>query len=351
MPERRMSIEAVRRDAVFAAARQHNRLHTDLGKRIDIFDIIQRDGLWLMFQPLKNLYGSYLIIDNYPGVLINSSHPLNLQRFTASHEYGHYVLGHELSFDDEEAIYNPRVNRNNVQEAAAQSFAGNFLMPLQLVNTVLRDMGLPPKPENLTPQDAYRFSLKVGVSYGAAVTHLETLKKISREAANELRKQEPKDIKAIIGFGTRPQDTRADTWALSEQDSGQQVYSRVNDELYISLPETPSTGYLWTIDSPSFVDLRKASTEHESEGEEYLELVYERFEPKHNLGEEIHLGAGGLRHFAFRLLRSGSQMLRLVNRRPWLKNGGRLKIFEISLNILPNRIQGLRAQQHESLVA
>ena len=351
MPERRISIDAARRDAVFAAMRQHNHLQTNLSKRIDIFDIIQRDGLWLMFQPLNNLYGSYLRIDGYSGVLINTSHPLNLQRFTASHEYGHFVLGHELSFDDAENINNPRVKQDNVQEAAAQSFAAHFLMPIQLVNTVLRDMGLPIKLENLTSLDAYLFSLKVGVSYRAAVTHLATLNKISWRVATELRDQEPKDIKAKVGFGIRPQDIRADTWNLVERDSGQEVYSRVNDELHIILPETPSTGYIWTIDSPGFVDLRKVSTEHGFDEGEYLELVDERFEPKHRLEEEIKLGAGGFRHFAFRLIRSGSLILRLVNRRPWLKKEGHFKSFEILLNISPNRIQGLREQQQKSLVA
>jgi Zn-dependent peptidase ImmA (M78 family)/predicted secreted protein len=345
----RSSLDMARARAVQEAERRHRRLNTDLSKRIDIFDIIERDNLWLMFQPLGNLYGSYLPIEGSAGILINANHPLNLQRYTASHEYGHFVLGHEVSLDEAESIQ-PHRSEHNLQEAAAQSFAAYFLMPMQLVNTVLRSMGLPLKPESLKPIEAYHFSLEVGVSYAAAVNHLATLNKIPWRVANELRGQEPKFIKAEIGRGTRPQDVHADVWELDESDSGRIFHIRVNDELHIRLPETPSTGYIWTVDKAIIADLRRDSSEGESANGAFLALVDEKFEPGAHPGE-LRLGAGGLRRFVFRSLKPGKHTLQLVNRRPWQANTRGLKTFEISLDISSNDIQGLRERQQESLLA
>lgn len=351
----RSPLETERANAAFEAARRHVHLSTDLSKRVDIFDIIRQEGLWLMFQPLGNLYGSYLRIEDGAGILINANHPLNLQRFTASHEYGHFVLKHTSSFDEEESIQ-PHRGERNLQEAAAQTFAAHFLMPLQLVNTVLRGMGLPIKPENLTPMEAYNFSLEVGTSYSAAVNHLVTLNKISWQVADELKRREPKNIKAEIGHGTRPQDVWADTWDLDERDSGKLFHIRVNDELHIRLPEAPSTGYIWTIENSAITDLRiglleqqKRVLEQQLEREPYLALVDERFESSSRSGD-LRLGAGGLHRFLFRSLRPGQQTLRLINRRPWQRNVGQLKSFEVSLDITPKDIQGLSELQHESLL-
>ncbi len=348
----RPSFETARKQATMEAAREAARrlarLHTNQRERIDIFDIVQQDGLWLMLQPLGNLYGCYLIVDDVEGILINSNHPLNLQRYTAAHEYGHSVLKHGVSLDVEDTIL-PHANESRLQEAAAQTFAAYFLMPLELVNAVLLKMGLPPKPTSLTPRQAYSFSLEVGASYAAAVNHLATLNKITWQVAKELRTREPKAIKAEIGHGIRPQDIRADVLDFDERDSGRRVHLQVNDELHIHLPETPSTGYVWTIDESTVPDLRKGASEPQLERESCLALVDQRFESNSRSGE-LRLGAGGLHRFVFRSLKSGSQTLHIINKRPWQNNAVPLKVFEISFDISSRDIQGLSDLQHESLL-
>ncbi len=348
----RPSFETARKQATMEAAREAARrlarLHTNQRQRIDIFDIVQRDGLWLMLQPLGNLYGCYLIMDDVEGILINSNHPLHLQRYTAAHEYGHFVLKHGVSLDVEDTIL-PHVNESRLQEAAAQTFAAYFLMPLELVNTVLLKMGLPSKPGRLTPRQAYSFSLEVGASYAAAVNHLATLNKITWQVAKELKNQEPKAIKAEIGHGIRPQDIRADVLDFDENDSGRRVHLQINDELHIHLPEAPSTGFIWTIDKLVIPDLRKEAHEQQLESETCLALVDERFESSVRSGE-LRLGAGGLHHFVFRSLKSGSQTLHIVNRRPWQDKAVPLKLFEMSFDISSKGIHGLSDRQHESLL-
>jgi predicted secreted protein len=110
----------------------------------------------------------------------------------------------------------------------------------------------------------------------------------------------------------------------------------------------PSTGYIWTIDTPAIVDLSKDETDNEPESEAYLALVDDKFEPTSRSGE-LRLGGGGLRHFVFRSLKPGSLTLRLINRRPWQGNASLNKTFEISIVIDSKNIQGLSEKQHESL--
>src|SRR5262249_24200727 len=158
-------------EGVRAAQREHQRLGTQLTSRVEIFDVIEDERIWLLFRRLGPLCGMYKRYGDAPGIMINAEHPLSLQRYTAAHEYGHHVLGHSASADEEERIERwPRDPR----EVAVQAFAGEFLMPLHLVNYTLRTMGLPGKDLPLTSLQVYQLALDLGVSYRAAVTQLKT---------------------------------------------------------------------------------------------------------------------------------------------------------------------------------
>lgn len=126
-PYRRAALEGVR-----AAQREHQRLRTDFTSRVEIFDVIENEQIWLVFQRLGNLYGAYQRCGDAIGIVVSSQHPLSLQRYTAAHEYGHHVLGHTVSADDETRIHR---RSQYPREIAAQAFAGEFLMPLQLVTS------------------------------------------------------------------------------------------------------------------------------------------------------------------------------------------------------------------------
>ncbi len=338
--------------AILAAQREHEHLHTGLSKTIDIFGIIEAAGIWLMFQPLKSLYGILYPAGNSIGILINSQHPASLQRYTAAHEYGHYVLGHLYSFDNQAHIESVDRTQSDPKELEAQTFAAYFLMPLQLVNTVLRQMNLPRQPGTLTPRQAYLLSLELGASYRATVHHLANLKKITRSNEAELLDQQPREIKTAVGRGARPQNTRADIWELGERDSGKSLQPRIEDELYVSLPEIPSTGYIWTIDpADSVVDL--SSNQQVKEGHnKSLALIAEDFEGGERGADQAGYGGAGVRHFLLRVLEPGRCKLRLVKRRPWSQSSP-LEVFEVELQI-PARPTGDKAsglsQRQQSLL-
>ena len=271
-PYGRAALEGVR-----AAQREHQRLQTDFTSRVEIFDVIENEQIWLVFQRLGNLYGAYQRYGDATGIVVNSQHPLSLQRYTAAHEYGHHVLGHTVSADDETRIHR---RSQDPREIAAQAFAGEFLMPLQLVNYTLRIMGLSGKYLPLTSRQVYQFALEVGVSYSAAVTQLVGQYKLRVAAGQQLRHESPLAVKTRL-VGIRPADSRADVWLLDDSQEGRRFSPQLRDEIHVMLAETPSTGYIWQlVDGVPSV----------------LSLIDDRFET-----DDEAIGATGTRHIAFRV--------------------------------------------------
>ncbi len=310
MARRLTTLEAARLEGVKAAHAEHERLGISMRERVEVFDVIEDERIWLLFKPLNSLFGAYDRHEDAAGIIVNSNHPLTLQRFTAAHEYGHHVLGHTASADDEDLIYRGR--SQNLQEVAAQSFAGEFVMPLQLVNYTLRTMGITDRHPNLDSQQIYQLGLELGVSYAAAVTQLVGQRKISVAAGRRLRKTSPLDIKIGLA-GVKPEHSWADVWILDQAQEGRQLVPRMRDEIHVTLPETPSTGYVWeVVDAASDV----------------LALVDDTFASP---VEDDVIGAGGLRHLWFRVAHAGSGTIRLEKRRPWQQDGRPSASFEATL--------------------
>jgi Zn-dependent peptidase ImmA (M78 family)/predicted secreted protein len=305
--------EAIRA-GVRAAQGEHQRLGTDLRARVDIFNTIEDERIWLMFRRMRSLYGAYKRHDAAAGIIINSQHPLTLQRFTAAHEYGHHVLGHQASADDESRITR---RSQDLQEVAAQAFAGEFLMPLQLVNFVLRGMGLKGKNLRLTPRQVYEVALELGVSYGAAVTQLVGQHILTVPVGTRLRTQSPLALKATLA-GAKPINPWADVWILDEAQEGREFAPRLQDEIHVILEETPSTGFVWTLVDP---------------GSSALDLVDDTFEEFDDDQELV--GSSGHRHLRFRVASAGSSRLRLEKRRPWQKDANAVASFEATVNASP----------------
>ncbi|MDQ2901942.1 MAG: ImmA/IrrE family metallo-endopeptidase [Chloroflexota bacterium] len=328
--------QQARRRGMFEAARQHGLLGTDRSQRIPIFTLIQQSECWLMFQPLDHLYGVYLYDQASAGILINVNHPLNLQRFTAAHEYGHYILGHGSSFDVMEQIQ-PGHRLGTQQEIEAQAFAAHFLMPLQLVNTCLQRMGLTISPPQITPEQVYRLSLELGASYTAVVNHLVTLNKITHSIASILNQKLPKDIKAKIGKGRRPQDPWADVWELESHDTGHVIYPRILDEIHIHLPETGSPNQTWMLADPDSI----ASTSQEP-----VVLVHDEL--------ERYSSAPVKHHFIFRVLQPGRSHICLTLLPSHSSTASSPELFEITLQVLEDSNssaqRGLSEQQKRMLL-
>jgi Zn-dependent peptidase ImmA (M78 family)/predicted secreted protein len=307
--------ERARRQGARAAQQEHLRLTIPMDRRVEIFEIIGQAGIWLMFQPMRDLFGASLRHGDGAGIVINANHPLTLQRFTAAHEYGHHSLGHKHSVDRGSQVEGPARSLNPA-EVASQAFASEFLMPLQLCNFMLRRLVHSIRPRELSPEDVYRLSLELGVSFTACINQLVALKKLPTATARSMRKVRPIAIKEAL-TGTRPHDSRADVWLMDESQSGREFPVRIKDEIHVLLPEIPSSGYTWHLDN-----LVRTQP---------VELVRESFEPSAD-GQE-RFGAMGRHHFVLRVTEPGSHALRLTRGRPWQSAEASRGMFEARLRI------------------
>jgi IrrE N-terminal-like domain len=140
------------RAAILNAAQAADRMHlqydtkarADEGEgRIDVFGMLVEQGILTMFQRLDKLLGAFLDEDGSKGVIVTTQRQLPVQRFTAAHELGHAMLGHQPSADPEEILARSPVmdredGRYDVQEIQANMFASQLLIPRWLLITHLK---------------------------------------------------------------------------------------------------------------------------------------------------------------------------------------------------------------------
>jgi Zn-dependent peptidase ImmA (M78 family)/predicted secreted protein len=228
--------------ASMAAARLHARLHLDLSRPVDVFRVVENLGIWLTTQPLGNLFGFYLRQDQSLGICLNAGHPETLQRYTCAHELAHHVLGHDSNLDNGEDI-DSWSGATPIQERAAQVFAGNFLMPLGLVNRVLRRLDLFDK--TLSASDVYLVSRELDVSFSAAVWRLRSLNRLTGSAAAAFVGEGAAAAKAALRAAPLVTSARSDLWVVSQPTGELRLACRTGDEILLRLPENRSTGRVW----------------------------------------------------------------------------------------------------------
>lgn len=201
-------------EAMFAAAEAHEELKIDPRAPIDIFAAIRAEGLELLFRPLRGISGLYLPEAQgiSAGVLVSSHHPLARQRLTAAHELGHHRLGHEGSVDPL-AEERPALAAEPLgpSEMLAEAFAAWFLMPPELADAALTDMGIQ-RPRS--PLDAYQLALRMGTSYQATLTQLPNLRLASFSEVRRWAQEPVKVVKQALSRGIPMRSYRADIHIL-----------------------------------------------------------------------------------------------------------------------------------------
>ncbi len=89
--------------------------------------------------------GVIFIEGNTKSIGVNKNHSPKRQRFTAAHEFGHYLNGHQhydeegKMFEDKEFDY---LNPQHRQEKEADAFAAELLMPKHFLEKDLAKYGL-----------------------------------------------------------------------------------------------------------------------------------------------------------------------------------------------------------------
>ena len=312
-----------RRASVAYALDARQKLGVSMRDSVDVYDAVRRSNLWLMFQPLDGLFGLYQRTPSAAGVVINVKvHPA-LQRFTAAHELGHHVLGHDGSLDPEAHIQ--RFTNLAQQELEAQFFATEFLMPIAAVNSIASELGV--QQTTVTAEDMYQISLHLRTSYQATVNRLQTLEWFGGARARELRKVTPRDIKRNMLRNPLP-DPRSDVWRVSHATS--HIPAQVGDGLRMTLNEVPSSGYRW--------QLRAG---------EALQIDHDEFVPASS-GDALVVGGEGSRVFDISAPRAEQAVLRCVLARQW-EQGEPADEFEVVVDATPQPEPGLYAEQLSEL--
>lgn len=312
----------IAQEAAIEATSELERLSIPLDREVDIFSIIEDAGLPLIFRPLKRLFGAYIPADPkadlVAGIIIHAGHPRSLQRYTAAHEYAHYISGGPLSLDEQTEILGRTAQMQlPIHERFAEIFASWFLMPIELVTNLTRSLEI--NMSRPSPPDIYQLSLTLGTSYAATITQLVSLKMISPTQARQLRSWQPKQIKEHLSWDELVASARNDIWVINKAYKDHSVHPRVGDELYLHLPETPSTGYIW-----------------EGAGlEPKITLVSQRFVETET---GLIFGAEGQREFKFCLAEAGRFNLSLSMQRPWLGIQSQVDEFRIELLIEGERL-------------
>jgi IrrE N-terminal-like domain len=170
------------------------------------------------------LLGAYLT-DPAPGVLVTTQRPMSIQRLTAAHELGHFMLQHQPSLDDESILRRMPITGEPVddfQEIEADAFAVAFMMPRWLVGWRSNRQGWSVS-DFLRSDIVYQLALRIGASYEATCWTLVRHQLIEPPLARDLLQTQPRALKAALLESHRPQDYRGDVWLLTERDAGTRI--------------------------------------------------------------------------------------------------------------------------------
>lgn len=321
-----ISYDNVHLIAATEVRRKHIQLNVDLTKQIDIFRIINENKIPLCFQPLKNLSGAFFpaIPSEYSaaGILINENHPKSRQRYTAAHEFCHYIRDNEIIFDLEtEIITRDDFDKCIDRERIAEAFAAWFLMPKELVEYQSNIMNI--NLARINPTEVYQLSLALGTSYSAMVNHLYSLHKVKWSTRNRLLQVLPKDIKNSISDRSEGMGWN-DVWIMNESYNRETVFVQKGDEIQLLLSESPSTGYIWCFDSEECTNIKLSSS--------YFGTI-----------EQSKLGTPGKRKIIINAIEEGMCDITLTHKRPWIKNKNDEDKF-ILLTYVEGRRHGINIQ-------
>ena len=211
----------------------------DQEEPVDVFEIIDRLGLWLVFNRLDKLLGATLP-KGTGGIMLTTQRGPSVQRYTAAHEIGHWILDlNEPAFDTSHDIFTPTAER----EQLAQLFAGQLLMPPPLVFETSARYGIT-SDANATAPAVYLTARDMGASYEAAARQLSNMGIISPSTRDGLLAWTPMQIKTELCRGHRPRGA-VDVWPVDLESSGREVWLTEGDEVVVTLPENRTTGYRW----------------------------------------------------------------------------------------------------------
>jgi len=323
----------IMRQGVAEAESHLLRIGVDFAEPIDVYRIIHEMGIVLIFRPLMGKPDGFYLPQSpsrsKAGILINSRRPHTRQRYTAAHELCHFLKKHSASIDivSEGSLQIPRA-RSKKEDILAESFAGHFLMPARLVTHFIRKLGL--KTRELDGESTYRLALCMRTSYAATCNHLLNLGFISQSHHSRLVKIPPKEIKSIW----RQDLGHNDIWPVDKRMNDFFILPVVDDIIQVKLPEIPSTGYVWQVET-----------------EKHRILSHEDSKLSFSDEEALLVSETGERLFTFRVISHGKEHIRICLNRPWEKDGPAVDEFNLLVKAAEKEFVGLYPKDQHLLAA
>lgn len=287
---------------------------TNAGSRaVDVFGLIDELDIPLYFERLENLLGACIRASSSEvGILITTQRDLHMQRFTAAHELGHFVLEHEGSLDREIRFPGQTHNRD-LLEVEADTFAAELLMPKWLIRDIAKRKNWWDSDSLRSAGAIYQLGLRMSVSYQATCWTLAAQRLIDLSSAQSLAEVPPKKSKKELLQELPLEDPWADVWALSEADDGCRLEAGPTDLLVVDLTEKAGAGYVWEID-----DAVRAGFSIKSDSCDV---------------DEDRVGAPVKRRLVMSLPNEpGTHTLSLEHRRPFARSGGHLQQLDIEVS-------------------
>ena len=174
------------RAAEEVASSERNRLGLGDGPIGDLWGILEADvGLRIFAQSFSDyrLAGLFVYTEEYGGCIsVNSKHPEERRRWTAAHEYGHFLVDRHRA----EITIVQTYRRVPESERFADAFARHFLMPSASLTRRFQTMKRS-KDGPITPADVLALAALYQMSFEALMLRLEELRLIRSGAWDELR--------------------------------------------------------------------------------------------------------------------------------------------------------------------
>ena len=294
----------------------------------DIVGAVIGRGVPFLFRPLDRLWGAYIRSGNEYGILVTTQLGLPVQRFTLAHELGHFLLGHESSWDETiQYVGRNTAGGRPAAEVAADTFASELLAPKAL----MLESAKRKRWTRAALHDAntiYQMGLRLGVSYQAACWGLVTAGVLSRPEAEVLQSESVRECKLALAPNTLLANPWVDVWSLDKDDSGTFLEAGPEDVFAVRVEDRASAGYVW--------QLADAEGDVEVLGERQPDLDRLYGEPS---GRTIYL----------RFPRAGTHRLAFEHKRPWA--GTMLEHIEISVDSHGKELEGLPRRAKQAALA
>ena len=207
-----LTADAAIGDRAGTEARQRVGVPAD-GPVDDILAVLERTtalNIFVVSLEADGIAGAYQSKLGHDWVIVNADNPVERQRFTLAHEYGHHYLGHGDTYDT--AGY---ASDSTPKEVQANYFAGAFLVSSAALDRALERIERPPIDFDVLAALAVFF----GVSAKAMRIRLETLGRLTPTDIVDFDKRI--ESKEHYGLGRALGVTPiADSLALAKREGG-----------------------------------------------------------------------------------------------------------------------------------